>query len=80
MSAVRSGARTRMHVADEGDAYGGPVRRLTGRWRIVEMDLWDREAIRGWVELGPGGALLGHIDVHLGDDSGFRAVRDAACR
>lgn len=32
---------------------------VTGRWRIVEMDLWDLEA----------------IDFHLGDDSGFRAVR-----
>ena len=103
---------------------------VTGRWRIVEMDLWDLEAIdlvgpafiefrkdrtghfrfiavegwmdcvngkrdgrpsaefswdgneegdrasgRGWAVLEPDGLLRGHIYLHLGDDSGFRAVR-----
>ncbi|MGQ0668145.1 MAG: hypothetical protein ACT4PO_00470 [Actinomycetota bacterium] len=103
---------------------------LTGTWRIVEMDLWDLEAIdllgpgfiqfgkdrtghfrfiavegwmdyrhgqrdgrpcveftwdgdddgdrasgRGWAALAGDGSLRGHIYFHLGDDSGFRAVR-----
>jgi hypothetical protein len=101
----------------------------TGMWRIVKMDLWDREAIdlvgpgfmefgedgtgqfgfiavRGWMDCRPGerdgrdsvefswqgddegdeacgrgwavladdGSLEGHLYIHLGDDSGFRAV------
>ncbi len=105
---------------------------LTGRWRIVEMDLWDLEAIdlvgpgfiefgkdqtgqfrfiavegwmdcrygeldgrprvdftwdgfdeddrasgRGWAALAADGSLRGRIYFHLGDDSGFRAVRAA---
>jgi hypothetical protein len=103
---------------------------LNGRWRIMEMDLWDQEAIdlvapgfiefgddgtgefgfiavRGWMDCRPGerggrasvefswqgddegdevsgrgwavladdGSLQGHLYFHLGDDSGFRAVR-----
>jgi len=103
---------------------------LAGRWRIVEMDLWDLEAVdlvgpgfieirkdgtgqfgfiavegwmdcrdgsrdgrpsveftwagwdegdqvsgRGWAALEEDGALRGHLYFHLGDDSGFRAVR-----
>lgn len=103
---------------------------LTGVWRIVEIDLWDAEAIdllgpgyiqfgadrtgrfrfiavegwmdcqsrqrdgrpcveftweggddgdpasgRGWAALDEDGSLRGHIYFHLGDDSGFRAVR-----
>jgi hypothetical protein len=103
---------------------------LNGRWRIVEMDMWDQEAIdlvapgfiefgddgtgefgfivvRGWMDCRPGerggrgsaefswqgddegdevsgrgwavladdGSLQGHLYFHLGDDSGFRAVR-----
>jgi hypothetical protein len=103
---------------------------ITGMWRIVEMDLWDRDAIelvgpgfiefgedgmgrlgfiavqgqldgrdaerdgrpcveftwagsdegdevsgRGWVALADDGSLTGHLYFHLGDDSGFRAVR-----
>jgi hypothetical protein len=105
-------------------------RRLIGRWRILEMDLWDRDALdlvapaylefeagsggcfgfiavdgdldcryvdvdvhprveftwegddegdagwgRGWAELQRDGSLRGHIFFHLGDDSGFLAVR-----
>jgi len=104
------------------------VRRLTGRWRIVEMDLWDRDAIdlvepgfielaadgtgqfgfiavrgwmdcrtierdgrtavefswdgddegdqvsgRGWAALAQDATLEGHLFIHRGDDSGFRA-------
>ena len=103
--------------------------RVDGRWRIVEMDLWDRDAIdlvgpafieitadgrgsfrfiavegfidarhvrldgspaaefswdgydegdhvsgRGWVHLDKDGSLRGHLFIHFGDDSGFRAV------
>ena len=103
---------------------------VTGAWRIMEMDLWDAEAIdllgpgyiqfgadrtghfrfiavegwmdcrsgqrdgrpcvefswegndesdpasgRGWAALEEDGSLGGHIYFHLGDDSGFRAVR-----
>ncbi|MFF0818316.1 hypothetical protein ACFYVR_24660 [Rhodococcus sp. NPDC003318] len=104
------------------------MRRLTGRWRIVEMDMWDRDAIdlvepgfieftgdgtgqfgfvavrgsmdcqtternghaavefswdgddddsqvsgRGWAVLLDDATLEGHLFIHLGDDSGFRA-------
>lgn len=103
---------------------------LVGRWRMVEMDLWDLEPTdplelafiefhregtgrfrfitvegyldcrdterdghpgmeftweggddcdpasgRGWAVLEGDGSLCGHIYFHLGDDSGFRAVR-----
>src|SRR6266511_1051088 len=106
---------------------------VTGAWWIVEMDLWDAEAIdllgpgfiefgadrsgsfrfiavegwmdchagqrdgrpcveftwegndecdpasgRGWAVLEEDGSLRGHIYFHLGDDSGFRAVRAEA--
>jgi hypothetical protein len=105
------------------------ARRVAGRWRIVEMDLWDRDAMdlvgpafieitadgrgsfrfiamegfidarhvrldgkpaaefswegydegdhvsgRGWVHLDKDGSLRGHLFIHSGDDSGFRAV------
>jgi hypothetical protein len=104
--------------------------RLTGSWRITQMDLWDLDDIelegpasiefdanekgrfhfitvhgwmdcrheivegrprvdfswegvdegdsvtgRGWATLEPDGALRGHLYFHLGDDSGFRAIR-----
>src|SRR5829696_7806075 len=103
--------------------------RVTGRWQIVEMDLWDRDAIdllgaafieidgdgsgsfrfiavegdidgrhverdgrpalefswvgaddnddasgRGWALLETDDSLVGHIYIHRGDDSGFRAA------
>ena len=103
---------------------------LTGRWRIVAMELWDTDAIdlvapgfiefdsdqtgrfgfiavqgwmdcregtrdgracveftwegsdegdpvsgRGWAVLADDGTLDGRIFFHLGDDSGFQAVR-----
>lgn len=35
----------------------------------------DPAAGRGWVTLEVDGSLRGHIYFHLGDDSGFRAVR-----
>lgn len=102
---------------------------LTGRWRIVEMDMWDRDAIdliepgfieftedgmgqfgfiavrgwmdccsttrngracvefswdgndegdqvngRGWATLTDDGTVKGHLFIHKGDDSGFRAI------
>ncbi|MCE7006398.1 hypothetical protein LWC34_26720 [Kibdelosporangium philippinense] len=101
---------------------------LTGRWRIVEMDLWDRDAIdlvepgfiefakdgtgqfgfiavrgwmdcrtiehdgrtriefnwegndegdqvsgRGWAALVDDATVEGHLFIHMGDNSGFRA-------
>jgi hypothetical protein len=98
---------------------------LTGRWRIVEMDMWDRDAIdllepgfiefagdgtgqfgfiavrgsmdyrsterdgvefswdgdddgdqvsgRGWAAAVDDVTLKGHLFIHMGDDSGFRA-------
>lgn len=104
---------------------------VTGRWRIVSMELWDPDAIdlvepgfiqfnqdgsgqfgfiavrgwmdcreatrdgracveftwegsdegdqvsgRGWATLTDEGTLDGRIFFHLGDDSGFHAVRD----
>ncbi|HWO68042.1 MAG TPA: hypothetical protein VNO31_49205 [Umezawaea sp.] len=103
--------------------------RATGRWRIVEMDKWERDAIdlvepgfieftrdgtgefgfiavngwmdcrwserdgrpfveftwegndemdqvcgRGWAVLAEDGTLIGHLHIHLGEDSGFRAT------
>ena len=105
------------------------AKRVTGRWRIVEMDQWDREAIhlvesgfieftrdgtgefgfiavngwmdcrwserdgrpfveftwegndemdqasgRGWAVIAEDDTLTGHLFIHLGDDSGFRAT------
>jgi hypothetical protein len=44
-----------------------PTRRVTGRWRIVEMG-------RGWTVLGEDDTLTGHLFIHLADDSGFRAT------
>lgn len=38
-------------------------------------DEGDRVNGRGWATLEPDGSLRGHIYFHLGDDSGFRAVR-----
>lgn len=103
---------------------------LVGRWRIVEMDLWNQDDVdlvapgfiefqpghmgslgfiavqggldwrdaprdgqpglefswegfdegdpatgRGWAVIEEDGSLRGHIFIHLGDDSGFRAER-----
>jgi len=44
----------------------GTRRRIAGRWRITEAELWDCD-----------GSLCGRIFFHLGDDSGFTAVREA---
>jgi hypothetical protein len=71
---------------------GGSVKGLTGRWRIVEMDMWDRDAIElvgpGFVEFAEKGtgefgfiAVPGRLDCRwsdLGDESGFRATPFAA--
>jgi hypothetical protein len=103
---------------------------VTGRWRMLEMELWDRDALdlagqamiefakdgtgsfnviavqagldyrvsdrdgpqrveftwegfdegdqvsgRGWASLEDDGTLRGRIYFHMGDDSGFSAVR-----
>ena len=45
-----------------------PVKSVTGRWRITEMDVWDREAIDlvqpGFIEFtGDGFGCMGFIAV-----------------
>jgi hypothetical protein len=61
------------------------VVRLTGRWRIVEMDLWDREAIElvgpGFIEFGEDGtgefgfiAVRGWMDCRPGERDGRGSV------
>ena len=105
--------------------------KVTGRWRIIDMELWDMDAVdllgpafiefgkdqqgsfqflaiegwmdlrsadhrgpsavefswegqnemdrasgRGWAAVADDGSLDGRIFLHLGDDSGFRAVRE----
>jgi hypothetical protein len=35
----------------------------------------DEVSGRGWAVLADDGSLQGHLYFHLGDDSGFRAVR-----
>jgi hypothetical protein len=56
------------------DRYGRSVaeRQLAGRWRIVEMDLWDRDAIdligRGFIEFfddGTGQFAFIVVDAYL---------------
>lgn len=47
------------------------ARRVSGRWRIVEM---DPASGRGWAVLAEDGRLTGHLFIHLGEDSGFRAT------
>ncbi len=58
------------------DCRTGP----TGEHPRVEFtwegdDDGDRASGRGWATLERDGSLRGHIYFHLGDDSGFRAVR-----
>jgi len=36
----------------------------------------DRACGRGWAALEEDGSLIGHIYFHLGDDSGFRGVKE----
>jgi hypothetical protein len=38
------------------------------------QDEGDPVSGRGWVTLRQDGSLSGHIDLHHGDDSGFKAV------
>lgn len=38
-------------------------------------DECDPASGRGWAEVAADGALRGHIFIHAGEDSGFRAVR-----
>jgi hypothetical protein len=37
-------------------------------------DEGDQVSGRGWAALGEDGALTGHLFIHVGDDSGFRAT------
>ena len=41
-------------------------------------DECDPASGRGWAILEQDGSLVGHIFMHLGDDSGLRGVRTAA--
>ena len=41
-------------------------------------DEGDRVSGRGWAQVDEDGSLRGHIYFHLGDDSGFRAVRESS--
>ena len=42
-----------------------------------ELGVGDRRLLRGWAALEADGSLRGHIYFHLGDDSGFSAIRAA---
>lgn len=55
--------------------------RITRRWRIVAMEMWDEDEAdpasgRGWAMLTADGSLEGRIFFHMGDDSRFVAARD----
>jgi hypothetical protein len=55
------------------DKPGRPVTAPVGRWRIVEMDVWDKEDLDlltpGFIEFGPDhGGSLGFIAVQGGID------------
>lgn len=54
------------------DARGDPPR-LEFTWE--GNDEGDAVNGRGWVQLEADHSLRGHIYFHIGDDSGFRAVR-----
>jgi len=41
----------------------------------VGVDEEDEVSGRGWARQEPEDSLRGHLYIHLGDDSGFRAVR-----
>lgn len=45
--------------------------RVTGRWRIVET---DQASGRGSAVLAEDDTRTGHLFIHLGEDSGFRAT------
>ena len=58
------------------DCRSGPTRedaRVEFTWE--GDDDGDRASGRGWAVLESDGSLRGRIYFHLGDDSGFRAVR-----
>lgn len=53
------------------DRHGRPAAEFS--WEGFDED--TPASGRGWVVLEGDGSLRGHIFIHLGDDSGFRAVR-----
>jgi hypothetical protein len=55
----------------DADRDGRP--RVEFSWQ--GFDEGDEVSGRGWAALNPDGTLEGHIYVHLGDDSAFRADR-----
>ena len=55
--------------------YGPPRERPRVEFTWEGDDDGDWASGRGWVTLEPDGSLRGHIYFHLGDDSGFQAVR-----
>lgn len=50
-----------------GTRDGSPIAEFS--WE--GLDEGDQRSGRGWVMLGPGGGLVGHVFFHSGDDSGF---------
>jgi hypothetical protein len=70
---------------DERGQVASMVRRLAGRWRIVEMDLWDQDAIDlvglAFIEFGTGGrgrlrfvAVEGDLDSRHSEREGMPSV------
>ncbi len=54
----------------------GPARRSASvEFSWQGDDEGDEVSGRGWAGLADDGSLQGHLYFHLGDDSGFRAVR-----
>ena len=60
----------------EGSVDWRPVHRDGRPGAEVTWDGFDDDASgRGWAVLEEDGSVRGHIYLHLGDDSGFKAVR-----
>jgi hypothetical protein len=60
------------------NGIGKSGRAWRARQRGVHLAGWDDSdevSGRGWAALDDDGSLQGHLYFHLGDDSGFRAVR-----
>ena len=74
---TRNGRGSFRFIAVEGSIDARQVER-NGR-PAVEFtwdgtDEGDQVCGRGWAVVEPDGSLRGHLFIHLGDDSGFRAV------
>lgn len=58
--------------------YGEGTNKVEFTWE--GDDEGDARSGRGWASLSDGGSLTGWIFFHLGDDSGFLAVRPSDAR